>query len=60
MYTELSGTAVDPALRAALQDGELMKKQKILKKLLLMIQPKLKLLTKAKQKEMSSNYEKIN
>ena len=35
-----------------------MKKQKILKKLLLMIQPKLKLLTKAKQKEMSSNYEK--
>ena len=32
----------------------------ILKKLLLMIQPKLKLLTKAKQKEMSSNYEKIN
>ena len=37
-----------------------MKKQKILKKSLLMIQPKLKLLTKAKQKEMSSNYEKIN
>ena len=29
MYTELSGTAVDPALRAALQDGELMKKQNL-------------------------------
>ena len=27
--TELSGTAVDPALRAALQDGELMKKQNL-------------------------------
>lgn len=29
MYTELSGTAVDPALRAALQDGELMRKQNL-------------------------------